>query len=65
MALSIKLLKKGKSLTPYVSYSHVNGQSQRRFTEQFGKRAGACVKANVHKGMSQGAIKDAVRNCSR
>jgi hypothetical protein len=63
--LSIKLLRRGKALTPYVSVSHTNGASQKRFAETYGHRAGACVKAGVHKGMTQQAIRDVVRGCAR
>ncbi len=63
--LRIKLLERGRSLTPYVAKVTTNGAQQKRFKEQYGIPVGNCVKANVHKGMSITQIHEAVRNCAR
>ena len=63
--LRVKLLARGKALTPYVAKVTTNGAQQRRFKEQYGIPVGNCVKANVHKGMTIGAIHQAVRDCAR
>jgi hypothetical protein len=63
--LKVKLLSSGKSLTPYISRVVTGGRVQKAFAEQIGKPAGACVRANVHKGMSQQAIRQAVADCGR
>ena len=63
--LKVKLLARGKALTPYVAMVHTNGAQQKAFKQQYGIPVGNCVKANVHKGMSIGAIHEAVRNCAR
>lgn len=65
MALSVKMLKRGKRLTPYVSYSHENGRVQRAFAEQIGRPAGQCVVGAVRKGMAQTEIRAAVANCGK
>lgn len=62
--LMVKLLARGKSLTPYVSTVHRDGAAQKRFAETYGHRTGACVRANVHKGMTQAAIRQAVKDCA-
>jgi hypothetical protein len=63
--LKVKLLARGKALTPYVAMVHQNGAQQKRFKEQYGIPVGNCVRSNVHKGMSIGAIHEAVRACAR
>lgn len=63
--LKVKLLARGKALTPYVAKVTTNGAQQRRFKEQYGIPVGNCVKSNVHKGMTIGQIHEAVRNCAR
>ena len=63
--LRIKLLSSGKSLKPYISRVVTGGRVQKAFAEQIGRPAGACVRAGVHKGMAQGAIRDVVRNCGK
>jgi len=62
--LKVKLLARGKSLTPYISRVVTNGRVQRAFAEQIGRPAGACVRGKVHKGMTQTAIRNAVRDCA-
>lgn len=62
--LRVKLLARGKSLTPYISRIVTGGRVQRAFAEQIGKPAGACVRGKVHKGMTQEAIRNAVRECA-
>lgn len=63
--LKVKLLSSGKSLTPYISRVVTGGRVQKAFKEQIGKPAGACVRSNVHKGMSQEAIRKAVADCGK
>jgi hypothetical protein len=63
--LKVKLLARGKALTPYVAMVHQNGAQQKLFKQQYGIPVGNCVRANVHKGMSIGAIHDAVKNCAK
>jgi hypothetical protein len=63
--LKVKLLARGKALTPYVAMVHTNGAQQKAFRTQYGIPVGNCVKSNVHKGMSIGAIHEAVKNCAR
>ncbi len=65
MALKIKLLGRGKSLTPYISSVQTSGRVQRAFAEQIGKPAGACVRSGVSKGMAVSAIRDVVRKCGK
>lgn len=64
-SLKVKLLARGKALTPYVAKVTRNGAQQRRFAEQWGRPVGACVRGRVHKGMSQTEIRNAVRDCAR
>lgn len=52
-------------LTIYTTRVHRKGKSQLAFAERYGRPVGACVKANVRKGMSSGAIKQAVRDCAK
>jgi len=61
--LKVKLLSSGKSLTPYVARVVTGGRVQKAFAEQIGRPAGACVRAGVHKGMNQTAIRNVVRDC--
>jgi hypothetical protein len=63
--LRIKLLSRGKSLKPYIAKVTTNGAQQKRFKEQWGIPVGNCVRSAVHKGMSIGAIHEAVRNCAK
>lgn len=63
--LKVKLLARGKSLTPYVAKVTTNGRVQRAFREQIGRPAGACVRGAVHKGMDQTAIRAAVAQCGK
>lgn len=63
--LKVKLLARGKSLTPYVSSVQTNGKRQKDFAERYGKPIGACVKGAVHKGMAQKEIRNAVRDCAK
>ncbi len=65
MALRVKLLARGKSLKPYIGSVSTNGRVQKAFREQIGKPVGACVRANVQKGMSQAAIRKAVADCAK
>ncbi len=64
MPLKVKLLASGKSLTPYVARVVTGGKVQKAFAKQIGNQAGACVKGGVHKGMTQGAIRDVVKGCA-
>ena len=63
--LKIKLLARGKALTPYVAMCHTNGKSQKAFKQNYGIPVGNCVRSNVHKGMTIGAIHQAVRDCAK
>ena len=63
--LKVKLLARGKALTPYVAKVTTNGAQQKRFREQYGIPVGNCVRSSVHSGMTISAIHDAVRNCAR
>ncbi len=63
--LKVKLLARGKSLKPYVAKVTTNGAQQMRFKQQYGIPVGNCVRANVKKGMTIGAIHEAVRNCAK
>ena len=63
--LKVKLLASGKALTPYISRVVTGGRVQMAFKRQIGEPAGACVRANVHKGMTQGAIRKAVADCGK
>lgn len=63
--LKVKLLSSGKSLTPYISRVVTGGRVQMAFKKQIGEPAGACVRANVRKGMDQGAIRKAVADCGK
>jgi hypothetical protein len=63
--LRVKLLARGKALTPYVAKVTTNGAQQKRFKEQYGIPVGNCVRSTVHKGMTIGQIHDAVRNCAK
>jgi len=63
--LKVKLLARGKSLTPYVAKVTTNGRVQRAFKEQIGKPVGACVRGAVHAGMNQTAIRKAVADCAK
>lgn len=63
--LKVKLLARGKALTPYVAKVTTNGRVQRAFKEQIGKPAGACVRGAVHAGMGQTEIRDAVARCGK
>jgi len=62
--LKVKLLARGKALTPYVSAVQTNGKRQKEFAERFGHPVGQCVKGAVHKGMPQAEIRAAVRRCA-
>jgi len=62
--LKVKLLARGKALTPYVAKVSTNGKQQKWFKEHYGIPVGNCVKSNVHKGMTQTAIRQAVRDCA-
>lgn len=65
MVLTIKLRASGKRLTPFISSVSTNGKVQKAFKTQIGDVVGACVKSNVKKGMTAGAIKKAVRDCGK
>ena len=62
--LKVKLLSRGKGLTPYIARVVTNGRVQRAFAEQIGKPTGACVRGKVHKGMNQSDIRQAVKDCA-
>lgn len=63
--LKIKLLSRGKSLKAYISRCVTGGRVQKAFAEQIGRPAGACVRAGVHKGMTQTAIRQVVASCGK
>jgi hypothetical protein len=63
--LKVKLLAKGKSLTPYIARVVTGGRVQLAFKRQIGEPAGACVRGAVRKGMTQTAIRDAVAACGK
>lgn len=65
MVLKIKLRVSRGRIKPFVSQVSTHGRVQKAFAEQIGKPVGACVAANVHKGMGIGDIKKAVRNCAK
>ncbi|MDD5229700.1 MAG: hypothetical protein PHC43_00065 [Candidatus Marinimicrobia bacterium] len=52
-------------MKPYIAKVTTNGAQQKRFKEQWGIPVGNCVRSAVHKGMSIGAIHEAVRNCAK
>ena len=62
--LKIKLLARGKALTPYIGSVHTNGRVQKAFRAQIGQHAGSCVRGKVHKGMSVTDIRQAVADCA-
>lgn len=62
--LKVKLLARGQSLTPYIARVVTNGRVQKAFREQIGIPVGNCVRGKVHKGMGQGEIHQAVRECA-
>jgi hypothetical protein len=63
--LKVKLLARGKALTPYVAMVHQHGKQQEAFKQAYGIPVGNCVKSNVHTGMSIGEIHEAVRRCAK
>lgn len=65
MVLKVKLRSSGRKLTPYVSQVVTDGAQQRKFAATYGARVGGCVKSSVRKGMSIGAIHEAVRRCAK
>lgn len=65
MPLRVKLLARGKTLTPYVSSVQTSGAVQKAFAERIGRPAGDCVRGRVHAGMTVGAIRRAVADCGR
>lgn len=65
MSLRVKLLARGRMLTPYVSSVQTNGRVQRAFANQIGHAVGDCMRRMVHAGMPAAAIKRAARDCSR
>jgi len=65
IVLKVKLLARGKALTPYVAKVTTNGRVQRAFAKQIGEPAGACVRGGVHKGMNQTEIRNVVRQCGK
>lgn len=62
--LKVKLLARGKTLTPYVARVVTGGRVQKAFATQIGEPAGKCVKGKVSKGMTQTAIRQAVKDCA-
>ena len=52
-------------MRPYVGRVVRNGKVQKAFADSHGRTVGNCVKGAVHKGMSGGAIKNAVRECAK
>lgn len=66
-SLKVKLLARGKSLTPYVAKVSRNGKMQQWFAENIGKPAGACVKSQIGPPGSQtvSQIREIVANCGK
>ena len=64
MGASYKI-KLSSGLRPFVGRVVRNGARQKEFTATWGHRVGGCVRANVHKGMTGGAIRQAVRDCAK
>lgn len=60
----LKLLKRGKAVTPYMSSVSTGGWVQRAFAMQIGIPVGQCVKANVTKGMTLTEIRKRVKSCA-
>lgn len=65
MVVIIKLRTTGKKIKPFLSSVATSGAAQEKFKQNYGIPVGQCVKRNVKKGMSIGAIHDAVRACAR
>ena len=65
MPLKIKLRASGRKLTPYIGAVATSGRVQKAFAEKIGRPVGSCVAGKVKKGMSAGAIKQAVRDCAK
>ena len=65
MARSSYRIKLSSAMRPYVGRVVRNGKVQKAFAASIGRTVGACVKGAVHKGMSGGAIKNAVRECAK
>lgn len=64
MTVIIKLRTTGKKIKPYLANAPTSGAAQENFKQNYGIPVGNCVKKNVTKGMSIGAIHDAVRDCA-
>lgn len=64
MTVIIKLRTTGKKIKPYLANAPTSGKAQEKFKQNYGIPVGNCVKQNVKKGMSIGAIHDAVRRCA-
>lgn len=62
---SSRMIKLSSSMRPFVARVVRNGRVQRAFGEQIGRPVGACVAGKVSKGMSGGAIRQAVKDCAK
>ncbi len=58
-------IKLSSALRPFVGRVSRNGAVQKAFAEQIGRPVGACVASGVHQGMTGGAIREVVRQCSK
>lgn len=58
------MIKLSPNMRPFISRVHRHGAVQNAFAERIGRPVGACVRAGVHPGMSQGAIREVVKGCA-
>ena len=58
-------IKLSPRMRPFVGRVVRGGKVQKAFAEKIGRPAGACVKAGVHKGMKQSAIRKVVGACGK
>ena len=65
MAKTGRIIKLSKNMRPFVSRVVRDGRVQKAFAAQIGQPVGACVRGNVHSGMSGAAIHDAVKQCAK
>lgn len=65
MAKAGRIIKLSKNMRPFVSRVVRDGRVQKAFAAQIGQPVGACVRGNVHAGMSGAAIHDAVKACAK
>jgi len=65
MAKSGMIIKLSQNMKPYIARVHRHGAIQMAFADQIGHPVGACVKGAVRRGMSQAAIREAVKECGQ